>query len=74
MTATQIAALDRAFDAIKAARKHARRKLGSGAPGTGEVIPCPACGRGTLTYTVVAPMGRMNGACTTPGCVRWSNQ
>lgn len=69
----QLSALDQAFSAIRAARKHARRKLGSGVPGTGD-LTCPACGHGRLTYTVVAPYGRMNGQCTTQGCVSWTNQ
>ena len=73
MTPEKLAALDKAFAAIKAARKHARKTLGSGSPGTGE-ISCPACGRGRITYTVTAPYGRLNGACTTENCVSWSNQ
>jgi len=72
-TALQLAALDRAFATIRAARAHARKTLGSGRPGTGE-IACPACSGGRLTYTVTAPYGRLNGACTTSGCVSWSNQ
>lgn len=73
MTTVQIEAIDRAFAAIRAARKHARKTLGSGTPGTGELC-CPACGEGRLTYTVTAPYGRMDGKCTTSGCVSWSNQ
>lgn len=68
-----VAALDKAFAAIRAARKNARKTLGSGRPGVGE-IPCPACGEGRLSYTVTAPHGRMDGACTTKGCVSWTNQ
>jgi hypothetical protein len=73
VTGVDIAALDRAFAAIKAARKHARKTFGSGAPGVGSII-CPACGHGSLIYEVVPPTGRMNGECTTEGCVRWTNQ
>jgi hypothetical protein len=69
----KLAAIDRAFTAIRAARKHARKALGSGAPGAGE-IPCPACGSGVIRYTVRAPYGRLDGACSTSGCVLWSNQ
>jgi hypothetical protein len=73
MTKDRLAALDRAFKAISAARRHAHRTLGSGTPGTGQVV-CPACWRGIITYSVIAPRGRMDGSCTTEGCVRWTNQ
>lgn len=59
------------FKAFAAAKADAQQKgLRRGHAGSGE-IPCPACGTGTLRYTVAAVNGHMWGACTTAECARW---
>jgi hypothetical protein len=68
----RIEGLEKAFKAISAVRKHARLRYGSGSP-TSSGLSCPICKRGRLLYTVHHG-GRIDGRCTTSGCVAWSNQ
>lgn len=56
---------------IPAAKADATEKgFGVGSAGRGE-IPCPACKKGALRYTVAAVNGHMHASCTTKGCASW---
>jgi hypothetical protein len=63
--------LDWAFLAISKARAKARRKMGTGKPGTCDMY-CPICICGTIFITVENQ--KISGECSTPNCVSWSNQ
>lgn len=34
-------------------------------------MPCPACGTGTLHYSIASYNGHVHGKCTTEGCASW---
>lgn len=62
---------DNCLLAMAKAHEHARAsRLKKGTGGRGE-LPCPACEKGTLRYSVAGINGHMHAACSDQACVRW---
>ena len=67
----RIVLVERNTKARHAAKDDAKAKgYGKGHGGYGS-ITCPACGTGTLRYSVASYNGHMHGKCSTQGCVAW---
>lgn len=73
--AAEVAAIEASFErsnsAMHAAHADAKhRGFGKGRGGAASIV-CPACGTGTLHYSVAGYNGHMHASCDTPGCVAW---
>jgi len=62
---------NKTLDSMRKAHEHAKSiglKKGNGGKGS---LPCPACGSGTIYYSVASLNGHMWAKCETAGCVSW---
>jgi hypothetical protein len=62
---------NKGIEVVVAAHEDAKKRgLGKGRGGSGE-FPCPACGTGTVHYSVASVNGHIHAGCTTEGCIRF---
>jgi hypothetical protein len=65
------AQIEKSLNAMRAAHADAAEKGFGKRNGGVSQCPCPACGTGTIRYSVASLNGHMHARCTTQGCVSW---